>query len=997
MKKRLLQLICLSACLLVLGACSDPDGTDDEIGPEDDAGSADVEGDATPDAEDDAGDIDDAGDAADSGDAGAADVFANLRRPVSVITDEYGMKHIYAEALEDLFFMNGYVYASDRFAQMEFYRRIATGTLSELLGSLSNDTVETDILFRTLGLKRSAEAFLEDDYDPDSEVYQVLDSYCAGINAYLDRYRRGEVSMPGVYEELMPPEALPDWTPADVLAVGKLLAVQLTYTAPTWIDAHTVRQEMLDTFPADADDAQIAARHGILADVLRTAPASDTTHIDGFPAGGTNALKLPNQSDSKMPAIDRAILDNALSLHEGLRDIPGVAELDIFGRDQMLSRGSNNWVLSGDMTASGAPHVANDPHLGLSLPTIFYPIHLELTDDVDGREPLKMVGAGILGVPGIVVGRTDKVAWGTTVGYYDYADVYHENLSGGFDADSPATVQFDGAEVEVEHITETIGIGTFGTITEEVDLNLEVVPHHGPLVPQTSDGRPVDRTGDEALSIKWVGMEANNEFEFLMRVWRAEEPADVEEALDYYTVGSSNFVFGFTNGDTFYSGQSNIPVRQPGALTFDPVTNPDGNAPIFVLPSDGSAEWDGFLDDEFIPHAYNREEGYVVTANNDQVGTTLDNNPFNDAHYLGGFYDIGFRAERITERLTNATGEREADEKLTIEQQADIQNDGYDKVAERIVPHMVDAMDQVLDETIVADEGSELEALRDELAGRETTLAELRDLLADWDYLSPGTREPTGEDVGRSAAASLFNGSMFYLLGSVYGDEFAEMGRYSNGRFQVPMASQILTRSLVHLLDAGEQAQTYDADLGDSTIFDDLSTQQEETRLTHLVTAVIDARDRLADGRDLADVWGSKVASPNSTNPDDWIWGNMHGLKLDAFIPFGTTPFQRPTSERDGPRFYERPGGEFAVTPCNHGYDNFDFTCTSGSSLRMFHDMKADGPVTYNAVPGGYATDPASPYYLSEMDIWNRAEPRKIEDDRDALEAQADDVTVYGE
>ncbi|MFW5966255.1 MAG: penicillin acylase family protein [Persicimonas sp.] len=976
-------------CLFfICAACSDPVDDDQELD-----GGVTADADAGPDADSD--------DATDGGE-GEEDAFSQLRRPVEVVTDEYGMKHVYAESLEDLFFMNGYLYARDRYAQMEFFRRLATGRLAELAGGESSQAIDSDVMFRTLGLKREADAFVEENYDPDNEAFQILDAYTAGVNAYLDRYRDGEESMATAHEVMMGPSVVEDWEPADVLALGKLLAVQLTYTAPMWIDAHAMRQESVDTFDESASDEDHAARDGFIADVLRSAPAADTTQIDGFPSDGTAALTMPEETDPEVadataPRVDPEVLENALSLHDGLHDLEGFADIDIFGRHDFFKRGSNNWMLDGDMTDSGHATVANDPHLDLNMPSVFYPIHLKLEDDIDGREPIELVGASILGVPGIAVGRTNEVAWGTTVGYYDYVDVYHEELDGDSHDEEPATVEFEGDEVEVERIEETIGVGTAGTIEEEIDMQLEVVPHHGPVLPPTEDGRPVERTDEEALSIKWVGLEASNEFEFLTRLWRAEEPDQVEEALDYYTVGSSNFVFAFSNGETFYSGQSDIPVREDGALTYDPVDNPEGNAPIFVLPSDGSAEWDGYLDDEDIPHAYNPEKGYVVTANNDQVGTTLDNNPFDDQHYLGGFYDLGFRAERITERITNETGERDEGEPLTLDDQIAIQDDGYDKVAERVVPHMVDAIDTVLDEEVPDDAAPDLAELRAEVDGREGDLQELRDLLDDWDYQAPATREPEGEDVTRSAAAALFNGAMQHVIDGVYADEFDEIGFYAAGNFQLPSSTQVLTRSLVHLLEADDEAQTYDDQVGDSLIFDDLETEDVvETRLTHLVTSLLKTRDRYADSQRLASVWDRDIDSPASSDPNDWVWGEMHGLSLEALIPFGQDQFRRPTEERGLP-FYERPGGQFAVSPCDHGYNNYDFTCSAGSSLRMVHEMDPDGPTTYNAIPGGYTTDPSDPYYDSEVEIWNDADPRRIETDRDALEDQADDVTVFGD
>jgi acyl-homoserine lactone acylase PvdQ len=174
-----------------------------------------------------------------------------------------------------------------------------------------------------------------------------------------------------------------------------------------------------------------------------------------------------------------------------------------------------------------------------------------------------------------------------------------------------------------------------------------------------------------------------------------------------------------------------------------------------------------------------------------------------------------------------------------------------------------------------------------------------------------------------------------------------------------------------------------------------MSTDMLETRQTLLVWALLEGRDRLTSGQNLTEIWGRAIPSPGSSDPSDWVWGKMHGLRLDGLVPFGQTPFQRPTSERGLP-FYERPGGQFAVTPCDHGYNDFNFTCTSGSSLRMVHEMDPSGPVTYNALPGGYSSDPASPYFASEVEMWNRAEPRKLEDDRATLEQNSDDITVYG-
>lgn len=922
-----------------------------------------------------------------------------LRRPVEVMTDEFGMRHIYAESLEDLFFMNGLVYAEDRFGQMEFFRRIATGTLAEVLGGLDDEPIETDVLMRMLGLKRSAKAYWEEQYDPDKEGFALIEAYCRGVNAYLEKRREGEVDESAAVRQMFPPESTREWEPSDVLAVGKLLAVQLTYAADPEIEFTQFRDEILSTYDAEASDPDLAARDGLLHDLVRFAPATRTTHIEEVPDGG-EALK----AESKRPEVDPELIENALDLHRSWTDLPMV-EGNPLSAGSWLSTGSNNWVLSGELTESGHPNVANDPHQGLPMPSVFYPIHLHLEDDVDGREPIEVVGASILGVPGVVVGRTDDVAWGTTNGYYDYVDVYREKLTGPSDGSEPAKVEHEGEEVPVEQITEEIRVGSFGSIQEDetIELNLEVVPHHGPIIPQLDENnRPVARTENEALSVQWVGLEANNDFQFLVNLYRAENPDEVEEALDYYSVGSNNFVFGFTSGDIFYSGQSDIPVRPEAAMTFDPATNPTGNSPTFILPGDGSADWEGFLPEERIPHVRNPEKGYVVTANNDHVGGTLDNDPFNDDDFLGALFPNGFRATRITNLIEAPEQVGDGDEKLGLAEQVTIQNDGKDLVASKIAPHMVNIVNAVLDDSVpesVAPDLGDARRLVEEREQGEEELAELRDLLDGWDYQSPGTREPTGEDARRSAAATLFNTTMVYLVRGTFGDEFRALDRYRSGKLDVPFAEHLVARVLIWALENPREAETYDEEVGDVLLFDDMETDDRtETRFFQIVRALFRAKDRLASDDELGERFGRPIPSPGSADPEDWVWGNVHGARLESLLPLGKGEYQRPTADEvDGLPFYPRPGGQFAVSPCNPGYGDFDFTCSSGSSLRMVHDMDPEEPVTYNALPGGYSMNPEDETYMSEFDLWQTPpEPRRLETDPEAVREDARSVQTYG-
>ena len=929
----------------------------------------------TPDVEDDE-DVDETEDV-DDGDVSDVDVpdpEGDLRGTVEVYTDEQGMPHIYAEALEDLFYVNGYIQARDRLGQMEFYRRVSSGTLSEIVGGISEQPISLDTMFRMLGLKRSAKQYWEENYDPDDEAYIVIESFSAGVNAYLDALREGDESLNSSLGLLFPVDSFEEWKPWHTLAIARLLAVELTYYTPLYIELTEIRQRVLDTFPADSDVDAIAARSGMLNDIIRFAPATDATHIDGFP----NALTQPVEA----PRIDSELFANASQLHQGLSEVPGVhGSFDPFNVRGPAMKGSNNWVISGDHSDSGNPQVANDPHLGLSLPSVFYPMHLVLENDIDGREDIEIVGAAYTGTPGVVIGRNNDMAWGTTVGFYDYVDVYQEELSGSSDDSEPATVRFNGEDVAVERIEEEIHVGVGGNITETIDYTIEVVPHHGPLIPPAEGHRPVARHGSEALSVKWVGLEPSNEFEFLLGLWRADSQEDVEEALTHYHVGSSNFVFGFSNGDIYYSGRSDIPIRPPEALTYDPIDNVEGTAPVFILPGDGSAEWQGFMDDDDIPHAHNPEKGYVITANNDPVGVTLDNDPFSKEHYIGGFFDLGFRGQTIEERIDQFIDDGQP---MTLEDHLAVQDDPHDGFAEVLVPHLVEAIDVALAESDSENDSAELVALRDEIEGEEESLEEMRDLLAGWDFAAPAEREPTGDDIDRSSAAILFNTAAVYTLRNVYGDEMAQLGYYHNGLWMLPRMSQILTRSLVFLLDETEEAVSYDEEIGDSIYFDDMDDEDiTQTRVTMLVRSVLQARERLATAAGWGARFGRDIEGPESDDPQDWIWGEFHGLSLDGFFPGIEGAFQRPESGRP---FFSRPGGTFSVSPCGNGYGNFNFTCTSGSSLRMVHDLDPDGPVTYNAIPGGASEDPDSPHFDDQIERWNQADPYLLIDDRDELE-----------
>ena len=248
-------------------ACTDEDESNNEI-PDASVTPDDMGADMTP--EPDSGPVPDMG--ADMGDMNEElSSFSQLRGEVKVWRDSDGIRHVYAEYLEDLFFLNGYLHARDRFIQLEFYRRYATGTLAEAVGAQNEGAIEVDGMMRTLGLKRAAEALWETQ-DKATESAIALTSYSSGINAYLAQWKRGEITPPAPATLILPARAIKEWTPADSLAVARLLAFNLTYDVDIELSYTDARQRMLTTFSDEAQTPQERDRAGFFHDFMRFAP-----------------------------------------------------------------------------------------------------------------------------------------------------------------------------------------------------------------------------------------------------------------------------------------------------------------------------------------------------------------------------------------------------------------------------------------------------------------------------------------------------------------------------------------------------------------------------------------------------------------------------------------------------------------------------------------------------------------------------------------------------
>ena len=519
-----------------------------------------------------------------------------LAGPVSIIRDGYGVPHIRAQTDEDAVYALGFVHWQDRAWQMDFQRRVAQGRLSEVLGEAA---LPQDKFLRTWGFERAAESALP---SLSPQARKLVSAYTAGVNAAMQEGKTAlEFRILGYT-----PEA---WRDVDSISWSKLMAFDL---------GGNYEEEVMGARAVGKLGA------GGLAQIYPPYPSSAPTILSadevgkGAPAAqGTPTTHLP---ESTFEAL-RANLDAARSL--GMQPVAG--------------KGSNDWVIGGSRTASGKPILADDPHLALTSPMLWY------LADVQG-EKLKAIGASIPGLPAIVIGRNERVAWGVTNVNPDVQDLY---------------IEPDGAKLTSR--TEVI------KVKGQPDVNLTVQESaHGPII----SAHDIPNSGAENLgpkvALKWTALQAGDTtMDAFLGLNYAQNWSDFYTALQKYVAPSQNFVYADTDGNTGYYAPGKVPIR----------TGWDGSLPVA---GDGKHEWKGFIPFADLPHTYNPADGLVVTANNKVVPDSYRYNLGNNRNWAEPY-----RAQRITQLLTAKPAG------LTLEDIKRVQLDTHSLVWEDLKPYLL--------------------------------------------------------------------------------------------------------------------------------------------------------------------------------------------------------------------------------------------------------------------------------------------------------------------
>ncbi|HEX6229025.1 MAG TPA: penicillin acylase family protein [Solirubrobacterales bacterium] len=476
-----------------------------------------------------------------------------LEGPVRVRRDRWGVPHVEAENLVDLWFAQGFCHAQDRLWQMDFYRRVAAGRVSEFAGP---ETLKVDRLMRTLGIRRTAEREVG---SLDSKLREeVLDPFCAGVNAAA----RSATALP--FEMQLLRLDFDPWGPAEILSLGKLLAFGLS---TNW------EKELLRADMTRVLGPELAARldHGY-------PPDNPVVTEEAWSGDG---LALAEQIDTVRRSIGMA------------------AE----------ASGSNNWAVSGSLSATGAPLMAGDPHLPPSMPGIWYQIGLTHGDRF-------VRGATLPGMPGHYMGQTNEVAWSFTNTMADIQDLFIERIEGD-------RYLFEEEWRPLEIVREEITVR--GRDAPEVlDVRLT---HHGPIV---NEALSADEA--EPLTLRWGTLDAPTSFMGQFELHRIDSGPALVASLEGHTSPVSNLVWADRHGSIGYKMIGRVPIRKGGC--------PDLPKPGWT----GEFEWEGTVPYEGLPETIDPERGFLVTANNRIVG---DDYP----HHITSDWLDGFRARRIEELL----------------------------------------------------------------------------------------------------------------------------------------------------------------------------------------------------------------------------------------------------------------------------------------------------------------------------------------------------------
>jgi penicillin amidase len=518
-----------------------------------------------------------------------------LQQNVTVDRDGWGVPHIRAASVEDLAEAQGYVMAQDRLWQMDLLRRVARGQLSEILGER---TVQIDKEFRTMGFGRAAdrEATLL-----EPEARKIIDAYARGVNQFIQQHQS---SLPLEFS-LLRYKPQP-WQASDTLVVSGYMYRTLASTWERELNRAKVTQRAgadraKDLFPAESPLDHFVVGDPDVPNDGSQRSATDPDEDDDDDMQPDTVLKASFDGSRIYTAPDNSP-DLTSALAESIQDFLAESRSEI-----RQGLGSNNWVVSGAHTATGKPLLANDTHLELTIPSIWYEVHLTAPG-------WNVKGFTLPGAPMVIIGHNERIAWGFTNNGADVQDLYIET----FNPESPTEYRVNGKWAKAQVLDEVI------RVKGQPDEHLQItVTRHGPIV---------HREGDVAYAMRWTATEPGGLTNSYNWLGKARNWKEFRETMKHVWGPGQNAVYADVEGNIGYVMAARVPIRKKG----------HGEVPVRGDTDD--YEWTGYIPFEQLPQALNPESGLIVTANARVVGP-------NYKPYLTDRWEEPYRTARIYDLL----------------------------------------------------------------------------------------------------------------------------------------------------------------------------------------------------------------------------------------------------------------------------------------------------------------------------------------------------------
>ncbi|MDF5708161.1 MAG: penicillin acylase family protein [Nostoc sp. S4] len=770
-----------------------------------------------------------------------------LKAEVTVERDKWGIPHIYATNSHDLFMAQGYIHAQDRFWQMDFWRHIGSGRLSEMFGE---SQIDTDKYLRTMGWARVAQQEIQ---LINAEMRAYLEAYADGVNAYLAKHQGSTLSLEYAVLKFLNPGYQPEpWQILHSLTWGKVMAYDLGRNFQNEIE----RAILLKTLtPAQVEE------------LFPPYPQDLPVILSEFEKKEDKEIRGQKDTESSLP--------RSCSLFSALESItqPMMALEKLIGSTG-IGIGSNNWVISGKRTATGKPILANDPHLSVQIPSIWYEVDLHCTPK-SAECPYNVAGFSFAGTIGVVIGHSDRIAWGVTNVQSDVMDLYIEKIN----PKNPNQYEVNGKWVDMQLVPETIQVAgsqpivqtvrytRHGPILSDVSPNLQQFqPSHIKLhseiafknkeytevtSPSSASFSPLNVTRYQplelppnyAVALRWTALEPSKLGYAIPQINRAQNWQEFRTAASNYDVPAQNLVYADIDGNIGYQMPGKFPIRAKG----------DGRYPVPGWTDE--YEWQGYIDFEELPKSFNPTAGFIVTANN----SVMREYPY----LITADWVYGYRAKRIVEMISQQT------QPISLKDVQHIQGDDRNLNAQTLVP------------------------LLQSLAVDTPSLQAAQKLLRDWNLQLEMT----------SPAAALFEVFWKHLLADTFDDRLPQ--RY--------------------FADGGDRWYAVVANLvkqPDSSWWDNRNTPKVENRDQILRESFTKAVDEL-----------ERIQGKDSKN---WNWGKLHTVTFrNATLgKSGVAPIEALFNRG---AFATAGNGE--TVNANRWEANKSFEVTDIPSLRMIVDL----------------------------------------------------------